>query len=71
MSFFEVRTPFFRPMWRRVVATAICFGWALFELLSGAVFWAVLFGAAGAALAWQFFITFDDAPAPEAEEKKE
>jgi len=62
MSLFEVRTPFFRPMWRRVVATALCLGWALVELLSGALFWAALFGAAGVVLFFQFFIAFDKGP---------
>lgn len=70
MQFFEVRSPFFRPLWRRVLATAICLGWALFELSNGAMLWAILFGAAGAALAWQFFVTFEDGPAFK-EDKKE
>lgn len=76
MSLFEVRTPFFRPLWRRVVATAICLGWALFELASGSAFWAVLFGGAGAVLFFQFFIAFDKGPQQveveaEAENEKE
>ena len=62
MGLFDVRTSFFRPLWRRIVATALCLGWALYELSLGAVFWAILFGAAGAHLAWQFFVTFDDRP---------
>lgn len=53
---FEVQVPFFRPVWRRVVVTALCLGWAVFELSSGAAVWAALFGAAGVYLLWQFFI---------------
>ena len=63
MSFLNVRTPFFRPLWRRILATVICLGWALYELSSDSVFWAILFGAAGAHLAWQFFfLPFEEEP---------
>ena len=58
MSFLDVRTPFFRPLWRRVIATAACLAWAVVELLSGAVMWAILFGASGLYLSWQFFVVF-------------
>ncbi len=58
MSFFDVRTPFFRPLWRRIAVTAVCLAWALVELATGAVIWATLFGAASAWLAWQFFVAF-------------
>ena len=58
-KFLDVQTPFFRPLWRRVLVTALCLGWAVIELASGAVFWAILFGAAGIHLAWQFFMVFD------------
>lgn len=67
MRLFEVRSPFFRPMWRRVVATVVCLGWAAFELYNGSVLWAALFGAGGAILFWQFFVTFEDGPALAAE----
>ncbi len=63
MKFFEVRTPFFRPLWRRILATAICLAWALFEAMNGGYLWAILFGAAGGLLAYQFFVTFEDGPA--------
>ena len=72
MQFFEVRTPFFRPLWRRILAAAIVLGWAVFELVSGAVFWGALFGVAGAYVSWQFFVTFEDGPAfKEAEKPKD
>lgn len=69
MQFFEVRTPFFRPLWRRVLVAGICLAWALFELVNGAYFWGILFGAAGGLIAWQFFVTFEDGPAFKAEKK--
>jgi hypothetical protein len=59
MRLFDVQHPFFRPLWRRVAVVAICLGWAVFELLGGAVFWAILFGAAGLYCAHQFFLAFD------------
>lgn len=58
MSLFDVQTPFFRPLWRRVAVTSACLAWALMEVTTGAVFWAILFGAAGLYLAWQFFVVF-------------
>ena len=61
MRFFDLRTPFFRPFWSRALVTAVCLGWALFELSTGAVFWAILFGAMGAWCAWEFFVVFDPA----------
>ncbi|MCY4452678.1 MAG: hypothetical protein OXC01_12075 [Immundisolibacterales bacterium] len=62
MSLFDVQTPFFRPLWRRVAVTVVCLAWAAMEVSTGAVFWAILFGAAGLYLAWQFFVVFDPAP---------
>ncbi len=73
MDFLDVRTPFFRPLWRRVVAVALCLGWALYEISTGAVFWSILFGAAGLHLAWQFFVIFDrdENAAPEPPSKQD
>lgn len=60
-SFFEVRHPFFRPLWRRVLVAGLCLVWAIFEFSSGAFFWAILFGACFVYLSWQFFVVFDPA----------
>ena len=49
-------------LWRRVVATVFCLAWAAMELATGAAMWAILFGAAGLYLAWQFFMVFSPAP---------
>ena len=56
---FDVRHPFFKPLWRRVVATAACLLWALIEASNGATLWALLFAGAGGYLFWQFFVAFD------------
>ena len=61
MSFLDVRTPFFRSLWRRVVATAVCLVWAVVELVTGSVMWAILFGASGLYLSWQFFVVSSSA----------
>lgn len=59
MKFLDVQHPFFRPIWRRVAVVAICLGWAVFEFVSGAPFWGMLFGAIGLYCAHQFFLAFD------------
>jgi hypothetical protein len=57
---------FFRPMWRRIVVTAICLVWAAFELWHGEQLWIfITLGLSGYAV-WMFFITFPKAvPASE------
>lgn len=61
-GFLDLRHPWFRPLWRRVLVVAICLGWAAFELAGGAPFWAILFGAAGLYAAWSFFVAWQDPP---------
>ncbi|MDJ1007589.1 MAG: hypothetical protein QNJ13_07150 [Paracoccaceae bacterium] len=63
MKFFEVRVPFFRPLWRRILAVLICAGWAAGEAAMGAWAWAAGAGLAAAYLAWAFFIAFENGPA--------
>ena len=58
---FDLRHPFFRPAWRRALTTALAGGWALFELATGSVFWAILFGAAAAWCVYEFHVVFDPA----------
>ncbi|MGB3690753.1 MAG: hypothetical protein WBA02_15785 [Jannaschia helgolandensis] len=64
-GFFDVRTPFFNPLWRRVVAVVLPSAWALVELMNGQPFWAVVFGASAAFLAWQFFVVWVPSPPDE------
>lgn len=63
VNFFNVQTPFFRPLWRRVVTTVACVGWTIFEVTSGSLMWAIIFGAASLYLAWEFFVAFSPEPA--------
>lgn len=65
---FDVKHPFFRPFWRRALATALILGWAVFEWSGGAQVWAMVFGIAGAYLFLQFFVQFDPADYEKADE---
>ena len=56
---FNIRVPFFKPLWIRVLTTAVTLGWALFELATGNPGWAMLFGAVGVWCAYEFFVVFD------------
>lgn len=57
----NLRHPFFLPLYRRVLTTAVCVFWLLMELIWGGPFWAMLFGALTAYCVWQFFVVFDPA----------
>ena len=59
-SQFEVRTPFFRPMWRRVIVAGGTVAWTLCEISHGAVGWAVAFVAIAIYLCWAFFLAWRD-----------
>ena len=52
--------PFFRPLWARILSVALPLGWALFEASTGAIFWAILFGAAGIYLFVALFVIRKD-----------
>jgi hypothetical protein len=56
---FEVRHPFFRPFWRRLLVSGLCMGWTMFELSNGETLWAMVFGACAVHLFLQFFVFFD------------
>ncbi|CAN7421352.1 DUF3329 domain-containing protein [Neorhizobium sp. LjRoot104] len=48
--------PFYAPLWRRVLIPAVCAVWAIFELVAGEPFWAIIVGALGAYAAYKLFI---------------
>jgi hypothetical protein len=58
MKFFDLQHPFYKPLWIRLVITALCLGWAAVEFFMGAPFWGMLFGALGIYCVHQFFIAF-------------
>ncbi|MBF9032533.1 hypothetical protein HKCCE3408_19210 [Rhodobacterales bacterium HKCCE3408] len=60
-SVFDIRHPYFRPLWVRLPITAIVLGWALVEALSGNLVWALVFAAGGGWLVYGWFVIFDPA----------
>lgn len=56
---FDLDDAWFRPLWRRLLATALPLGWGLFELASGSPGFAILFLALGLYAGWRLFVTFD------------
>jgi hypothetical protein len=60
--FLDLQHPFFIPLWRRVLVVAACLGWAVFEVVGGSPFWAILFGAIGVYAGYVFFFDFHPRP---------
>ncbi|SEN36532.1 hypothetical protein SAMN04489859_100565 [Paracoccus alcaliphilus] len=56
---FDLNDAFYRPLWLRVLLVVLTLGWGLFEFISGAPFFGVIFTAIGLYAAWRFFVTFD------------
>ncbi|WP_410216683.1 hypothetical protein [Paracoccus sp. (in: a-proteobacteria)] len=52
----DPNSPFFRPLWVRVLCVLLPLVWAGVELASGSPFWAILFGAAGIYLGLALFV---------------
>ncbi|EPE98017.1 hypothetical protein [Rhizobium grahamii] len=78
MQLIDPNHPAYRPLWARVLIVAVCFGWALVEIITGDPFWAVLSGGAGVYAAYMLFWSYKPqavesvAPAPsDDDEEKE
>lgn len=56
---FDLRLPFFAPLWKRALTVGITAGWGLLELLWGNPGWAILFGCLAAYCTYEFFVVFD------------
>lgn len=50
--------PWFRPLWRRLLIVGLVLGWGIFELVTGAPFWAVVFLGIGALAAWGLLLDY-------------
>lgn len=57
-TFFDVRTPFMKPLWRRVAFAGFTLIWGGVEFFAGNALFGMLFLVAGAYLVHQFFIAF-------------
>ncbi len=55
---FDFNHPFFSPLWIRVSVVAVCTGWGMIELATGAPGWALIFLGVGGIAAYRFFVTF-------------
>ena len=59
MKILDGQHRFFRPLWRRVVVTAVCGGWTAVELWFGNTFWGAVFAVMTALCVWEFFVVFE------------
>jgi hypothetical protein len=57
MKLFDLKNPFFKPLWIRILVTAVTLGWSVFEFLTNDPFWAILFGAVAIWCAYSFFFS--------------
>jgi hypothetical protein len=48
----------FRPLWRRVLVTAVCVVWAALELWHGEQMWMLITSGLSVYAIWIFFVTF-------------
>jgi len=53
---FDLDHEFFKPLAVRLITSGVALGWSLFEFITGAPFWGVLFGALGVWCTWHFFL---------------
>lgn len=68
MKLLDLTDPFFEPVVVRVVIVAITAIWGLFELSTGAVFWAMFFLGLSVICGWRF-ATIDYAALSDARDK--
>ncbi len=67
---FDVQTPWFIPLYRRVIVVALLLMWTIVEFTRGSPFWGILFGGMGVYCFHQFFIAFNPRmPKTESEEE--
>lgn len=59
MDFFNLRQPFFLPLFRRAGIVIATGGWTGLELYTGSPGWAMIFGSLAAYCTYEFFIIFD------------
>lgn len=70
MKLFDFNDPFFKPLWIRIALVAFPAFWAVFEFVSGAPFWGVIFLALAASAFHGLFIAFSPRDA-QGHEKRE
>lgn len=60
--FTEQNSPFYKPLWRRIVITAIVALWVAFEIYQGSGFWLVIAVAMLCYALWIFFLSWPKTP---------
>ena len=65
---FDMRHPFFRPLWIRIGLVSLCFAWAALELSRDEGTWAIIFGAIGGYTAYHLLFAW---VAPEDDKKND
>ncbi|MEN3791393.1 hypothetical protein [Fulvimarina sp. MAC3] len=68
---FDTSSPWLRPLWRRLLITAITLAWGIFEAVNGNTFWALVFLGSGAWLAWSLIMTYEPKTVPSNEKHAE
>jgi len=53
-KFLNLDSPFYKPVWIRVLLVAVLAGWGMFEVSMGAVIWAIIFLGLAGICAWRF-----------------
>jgi hypothetical protein len=66
MQLIDPNHPAYRPLWARILIVAVCFGWALVEIVTGDPFWSILSGAAGVYATYMLFWAYKPQPPVEA-----
>lgn len=60
--FSEQNSPFYKPLWRRIVITAVVALWVAFEIYQGSGFWLVIAVAMLCYALWIFFLSWPKTP---------
>lgn len=59
LKLIDFNDPFYKPLWLRTAVVVVTGAWGVFEFLSGAPFWGVLFLGVGAVAFYRLFIDFN------------
>ena len=59
---FEQDSPFYKPLWRRIVIIAVVALWVAFEIYQGSGFWLVIAVAMFCYALWIFFLSWPKTP---------
>lgn len=57
-NFLDMSHPALRPLWVRILITAVASCWAGVEFATGSFFWGIVFVGMGAIAAWTLLIAY-------------